>query len=81
MLSEGKEFTKVVAILLVVCAMVCASEILYEEESFDEPYSYYIDPVTAVGLLDSSDALAIWTDEWGRWYFSSVKSPLLSKNG
>ena len=49
---------------------------LYEEESFDEPYSYYIDPATAVGLLDSPDALAIWTDEWGPMVFLIGEEPV-----
>ena len=74
--AKTKAFVRVVAILLVVCITTCASEILYEEESFDDPYSYYIDPVTVVGLLDSSDALAIWTDEWGPMVFLVGEKPV-----
>ena len=74
--AKIKAFVRVVAILLVVCITACASEILYEEESFDDPYSYYIDSVTAVGLLDSSDALAIWTDEWGPMVFLIGEKPV-----
>ena len=51
--------------------------IKYEEESMDEPYSYFVRPATAIGFKDNLEAISIWPDTWGQMLFFTGDKPEL----
>jgi len=77
MLSTAKGFVRVVAILMVACTAANGADVMYEEESMEEPYSYFLRPSTVVGFKDCREATQIWPDIWGRMVFFTGEEPHL----
>jgi hypothetical protein len=66
-------FFAMAIILIAVQAFAIAVE--YEKESFDDPYSYYYQPSTVVGVMDGQGATQIHPDYWGRMVFFTGEEP------
>lgn len=60
---------------LLTMPFALAVEVQYEEESFTDPYSYYYQPSTCVGVLDGQSATQIHPDFWGRMVFFTGEKP------